>query len=330
MDLREFAKELGAGYILEGSVRKSGDKIRITGQLIDAEGRHVWADRYDRDLSDMFELQDEITSTIVGALAPEIDNADTRRIHSKPTENMTAWDCVLRALSLGNETFADSLKEGYALAEKAVELDPQFTQAHAILAGLAFSNFARLDGKALGLGPAEALDKAAEHATKALSIDRSFPFAHGILGVAHAYRQNVELGLKKTAEAVRLNPSDTQIRLLHSQTLALSRDFEAALEQIEIGKRLSPGDPGIGRMITHEANYLLAIRRRAHRLHAHVHDMVHRLKFDNFDGAATALKATRHPIPDGHGKIILAEGGKGSAAVNGLGFPRARTRRLKF
>ena len=88
MDLREVAAELGAGYILEGSVRKAGDKVRITGQLIDAEGHHVWADKFDRDLSDIFAVQDEITSKIVGAIAPEIDNADTRRIQSKTTENM--------------------------------------------------------------------------------------------------------------------------------------------------------------------------------------------------------------------------------------------------
>jgi len=261
MDLREVAKQLGAGYILEGSVRKSGDKVRITGQLIDKDGHHIWADRFDRDLSDIFAVQDEITSTIVGAIAPEIDGADIRQVHGKPTENMDAWDCVLRAQSLGNETSAESLKEAHALLKKAVELDPQIAQAYAMLAGVVFSDFARSDGKALGLGRTESLKKAAEYAAKALSIDRSFPAAHGILGITHAYLQNMELGLKETREAVRLNPSDTQIRFLHAQVLAMSGNFSEALEELELGKRLSPSDPWIGRIITFETIYLFAMGR---------------------------------------------------------------------
>jgi adenylate cyclase len=261
MDLREVAKELGAGYILEGSVRKSGDKVRITGQLIDAEGRHIWADRYDRDLSDIFALQDEITTTIVGAIAPEIDSADMRRTHSKPTENMDAWDCVLRAHALSNQTSVDNLKQGHNLLEKAIELDPQFAEAHAMLGGFVFTDFARYGGTILDLTPVESMDKVAEHASKALYLDRSFPFAHGILGIAHAYRRNTELGLKETEEAVRLNPSGAQIRFLHAQTLAMSGNFEAALEQIEIVKRLSPGDPGFGRTVAHETIFLFAMGR---------------------------------------------------------------------
>ena len=143
MDLREVAKELGAGYILEGSVRRSGEKVRITGQLIDKDGHHIWADRFDLDLSDIFAVQDEITSKIVGAIAPEIDGADIRLLQSKPTENMDAWDCLLRAQSLIHESSADSLKEASDLIDKATELDPAFAQAFALRANAAVADFTR-------------------------------------------------------------------------------------------------------------------------------------------------------------------------------------------
>jgi adenylate cyclase len=136
VDVTQVARELGVRYVLEGSVRKAGNRVRVTAQLIDATtGNHIWAERYDRELDDIFALQDEITETIVAAVEPELGSVERERARRKPPESLDAWDLYQRGLwHLFDDVKRDSLAEAKQLFQRACELDPGFAAAHAELA----------------------------------------------------------------------------------------------------------------------------------------------------------------------------------------------------
>jgi adenylate cyclase len=135
VDIKQVARDLGVRYVLEGSVRKSGSRIRITGQLIDAaSGAHLWADRYDGTLEDVFELQDQVASRVVGAIAPSVTEAEIERAKRKPTSSLDAYDYYLRGLAAHWQYTRDGTDQAVGLYEQAVALDPQFALAYAALA----------------------------------------------------------------------------------------------------------------------------------------------------------------------------------------------------
>ena len=137
IDIRQAARELGVRYVLEGSVRKIGVRVRITAQLIDAaSGAHVWAERYDRDLADIFAVQDEITEQVVAALEPQLYAAEGIRTNRKPPDSLDAWECVVRALSLMNSRARPDIAAARDLLQKAIALDPGYGQAHSLLSFL--------------------------------------------------------------------------------------------------------------------------------------------------------------------------------------------------
>ncbi len=132
VDIKQVGRELGVRYVLEGSVRKGGSRIRITAQLIEAEsGNHIWAERYDRELDDIFELQDEITLTIAAAVEPELAGSERERALHKPTDNLQAWDLYHRGLAKIWQTSKGSMIEGSALMHQALAKDPNLGQAYA-------------------------------------------------------------------------------------------------------------------------------------------------------------------------------------------------------
>ena len=136
VDVKQVACELGVRNILEGSVRKAGTRVRITGQLIDAAtGAHLWADRFDGSLDDIFELQDEVASRVVGVIEPRMRLIETDRVSRKPTENLDAYDLYLRALAQIYKRTEESVAESIRLADRALELDPAFAPAMARIAG---------------------------------------------------------------------------------------------------------------------------------------------------------------------------------------------------
>ena len=136
VDVRQVARELGVRYVLEGSVRKAGNRVRITGQLIDAAtGAHLWADRFDGSLDDIFELQDEVASRVVGVIEPRLRLTETDRASRKPTENLDAYDLYLRALAQTYKRTEEGVAESIRLARRALELDPAFAPAMARIAG---------------------------------------------------------------------------------------------------------------------------------------------------------------------------------------------------
>lgn len=135
VDVREIAKELGVRYVLEGSVRRGGNRLRITGQLIEADtGTHMWADRFDGDLDDVFALQDKITESVVGAIEPSLRRAEIERSKRKPPENVRAYDLYLRALPHLYAMRPDDNEQALTLLHKAIELDPNYAPALAFLA----------------------------------------------------------------------------------------------------------------------------------------------------------------------------------------------------
>ena len=134
-DIRQVGRELGVRYVLEGSVRKAGGKVRITGQLIEAEsGTHLWADRFDGSLEDIFDLQDQVTTSVVGAVAPRLDQAEIERAKRKPVENLDAYDCFLRGMARMHELTRQSYEEALRLFYRAVELDPGFATPYGMVA----------------------------------------------------------------------------------------------------------------------------------------------------------------------------------------------------
>ena len=135
MDVKQIGHELGVRYILEGSVRKAGSRVRITGQLIDAAtGVHLWADRFDGALEDIFDLQDQVTSSVVGAIAPKLEQAEIERTNRKPTENLDAYDYYLRGLSALHQWTKEGNDAALANLYRAIELDPNFAAAFGLAA----------------------------------------------------------------------------------------------------------------------------------------------------------------------------------------------------
>src|SRR5262249_2673467 len=135
VDVKQAGRELGVRYILEGSVRKASNRVRVTGQLVEAEtGRHVWADRYDRTLDDIFAIQDELTMSVVAAIEPSLRQAEVERVKRKRPENLDAYDLVLQALPLVYPAMPDGAARALALLENALEKEPQYALAHGFAA----------------------------------------------------------------------------------------------------------------------------------------------------------------------------------------------------
>ncbi len=180
VDVREAGRELGARYVLEGSVRKAGNRVRITAQLLDsAAGLHVWAERYDRELADTFAVQDEITEQVVAAIEPRLYAAEGLRAKRKLPDSFDAWECVVRALALLNSRAKDNIVSARDLLKRAVVLDPTYARAHSLL------SFATTLGVHMGWDRiVDAAGPAASSAHQALQLDGEDPWSHLALGLS--------------------------------------------------------------------------------------------------------------------------------------------------
>jgi adenylate cyclase len=224
-DVREVARELGAGYVLEGSVRKVGDRVRITGQLIDASGHHLWAGKYDKELSDIFTVQDEITAEIVGAIAPEIERTDVTQAARKRSKDMTAWDYLLQAQDHYHKLTPEGIRQCRELTEKVIERDEEFALAYVFLARAHISNSVFFNGNALTECAEESLVKAEELARKAVSMDKSLAFARAISGLCFYFRRQTGPWRKwtKPCASTPANPSYGRTMLWHCGLLVNRR-----------------------------------------------------------------------------------------------------------
>ena len=186
--MKQVAEELGVGYVVEGSVRKGGDRVRITAQLNDvATGSHIWAERYDRDLADVFAVQDEITEAIVAAIEPQLYAAENFRAQRKPPDSMDAWDLVMRALSHYWRVTRQDNVVAQALLEKAIAIDPNYGQALGVLA--ASHTFSAHMGWA---DMATAVPIAERAALAAIRADSEDPWAHHALGCVYLFTRRFD------------------------------------------------------------------------------------------------------------------------------------------
>ncbi len=222
--LKRIGDELGVGYVLEGSVRKGGERVRITAQLNDVStGSHIWAERYDRDLADVFAVQDEITEAIVAAIEPQIYAAENFRAQRKPPENLDAWDLVMRALShYWRVTRQDSVV-AQALLEKAISIDPNYGQALGVLA-----NSYMFSAHMGWLDMTAAAAVAERSALAAIRADSEDAWAHIALGHVHLLARRFDDSLAEYELALRLNPNFAQAQAYYGLALSYSGRWQEA------------------------------------------------------------------------------------------------------
>jgi TolB-like protein len=244
VDVKQVAHELGVRYVLEGSLRRDGERVRLSAQLIDAEtGNHVWAERYDRDLTDVFAVQDEITQAVAGAITPAISQAERRRSLQKAPENLGAWEAYQRGLwHLSKGSAADD-DLGREFLQRAVALEPRFADAHAKLAWFYIhSNLSEtMRG---GTRPFEAGVKLAEAAARAaLEIDADNAGAHAALAYVFSHRGDAASALEQAEHAIALNPNDPEGYVAKGHVLVFSGGNTQAQEALAICLRLDPLGP---------------------------------------------------------------------------------------
>jgi adenylate cyclase len=241
VDVKRVARELGVRYVLEGSVRKGGNRVRITAQLIDAAtGNHIWADRYDGDLTDVFALQDEITKKVVAAIEPKLLEAEGIRSQNRSPEDLGAWEMVIQANSLFWRLTKAEGEAAIATLKQAVERYPDYAPAHSMLA------FMMLVSGYVGwsVGQREPLVKqAAALAARAAELDDSDPWAHFALGFVAFTRRGTDDAVEQFQRALDLNPNFAAAHGYLGLALALAGRSEEAITHGEQAIRMSPHDP---------------------------------------------------------------------------------------
>ena len=253
VDVSAVGQKLGARYLLEGSLRKAGNRIRLTAQLINVKtGKHVWADRYDRELADIFAVQDELVHAIVATLAVRLTAADTERSLRKPAQNSEAYDLYLRALSLDGLYDTESAHRARDLAVQAVAVDPGFARAHAMLSGQIFT-CAWFDGT-----PDEQYtDEALRAAAKAVELDPDDSFCTSTLGTVHLIRCDYEQARHYFEMALKSNPHDTWVWADYAWYLMAVGKSEEALERLDSKEIFEPHPPNWHWEIRGQVLYML-------------------------------------------------------------------------
>jgi TolB-like protein len=237
--IKQVAEELGVGYVVEGSVRKGGDRVRITAQLNDvATGSHIWAERYDRLLADVFAVQDEITEAIVAAIEPQIYAAENFHAQRKPPSSMDAWDLVMRALSHFWRVTRQDNMVAQALLEKATSIDPNYGQALGVLAA-SYTFSAHMGWE----DPGTVVPMAESAALAAVQADREDPWAHFALGCTHMFQRRFDDLIADFELALRLNPNFSLAQGYYGLALSYCGRWEEAILAACRALRLSPRDP---------------------------------------------------------------------------------------
>jgi len=239
VDVKQVARDLGVQYVLEGSVRKAGNRVRVSAQLIDAlTSRHVWAERYDRDLKDVFAAQDELTEAIVGAVAPSFVSAEARRLERKPPGSFDAWDYAMRGNWYLSRRGRADIAEAKRLFETALEIDPRSTMA---LSGLAITL-----GWMINFGWTDDIDaaRAAAHAAarRAVDLDENDAWSHAALGLISFYMNQLDAAAAACRRALELNPNLAAAEGWLGVVLSWRGDYDEAVLHAENAIRLSPRD----------------------------------------------------------------------------------------
>jgi len=277
--VQQVSKDLGVRYVLEGSVQKSRDRIRITAQLIDAKtGNHLWAEKFDRDLKDIFALQDEITMKIITALQVKLTEGEQARLHGKGTDNLEAYLKFLQ----GRGYLLDVNKESNVLArqmiDEAIALDPQYPAAYIMLARI------HLVDTLLGWSnsPRQSMARATELAQKAIALDDSFPSAHDLLGWLYTMKRQHEKGIAEAERELALNPNFADSYFWLGMILHYAGRYEEAIPLLKKAIRLNPIPPSnyffilgnayqlLGRYEESIAAYKKSLHRNRDHLYSHL------------------------------------------------------------
>lgn len=238
VDVKLVARELGVRYLLEGSVRKIGNRVRITAQLVDAQsGAHHWAERYDRDLADIFALQDEITRSVAAAIEPRLLAAEGIRTQSRPPADLDAWDMVARAMSRFWRLTGADVEAAIALLKDAVARHPDYGPAHSMLA------FCLVLTGHFGYLPLFDVPKlAVDLARRAVELDDGDPWAYLALGYVAFVARQTDDAAAQYRRAVELNPNFAAAHGYWGYTLAFDGRSEEAIERMSLAMRMSPHD----------------------------------------------------------------------------------------
>jgi len=245
-DIREVGRELGVRYVLEGSVRKAASKVRITSQLIDSgSGAHIWADRLDGALENIFELQDQVTENVVGAIAPQLERAEIERAKRKPTDSLDAYDHYLRGMTNLHRGIRESIDEALAQFNCALQLDPSFASAHAMAA---WCHFWRKVNGWMADRPRE-IAEGARLARRAVELggDDAVALTRGGHALAHL-AGDIDGGIALIERALMLNPNLASAWFLGGFLRVWNGEPDGAIEHFARAMRLSPFDPEIYRM----------------------------------------------------------------------------------
>ena len=260
VDVRRIAQELGVRYVLEGSVRKAGNRIRVTAQLIDAtNGAHIWAERYDRDLTDMFAIQDDVTQQVAAAIEPALANVEIERARHKTPEQMVARDHHMRGMWHFHQFSEEESDKALACFNRAIELDDALSEAYAGMARVMLSRTMYRFPSELG----ENFERICGVARRALALDPTNASACYVLSLASAHNGDADTALVFARRAIALNPNFA----LGHFALAVASSFvgrpDDALAAIDFALRLSPADPQRFAWLAQRASALYLLKRYA-------------------------------------------------------------------
>jgi len=258
MEVKEVGRKLGVRYVVEGSVRRAGNRVRVTAQLIDAAAdTHLWAERYDRDLDDIFAVQDEVTHAIVMAIEPTLGNVERERAHRKPPGSLDAWESYQRGLWNLYRYVAQENTEAQSFFRRTIELDPNLAPAHAGLAHALYLSFFlgyRTD-RAPVLGEARAA------AQRAVTLDGDDAVAHAIAGRVNTMLGERDASISARETALALNPNLAIAHLVLGNALAIVGRYKEAVVECDEAIRLSPRDPMLWNFLHSRAFAYLPLER---------------------------------------------------------------------
>jgi len=240
INTNQVAEKLGVRYVLEGSIRKSGDKMRITAQLIDAiSGHHLWAEQYDRDLKDIFAVQDDLTKNIITAMQVKLTEGEQAKVDAKGTDNLQAYLKCLQAREQINRFNLESNELGKKLAQESIELDPQYAMAYRILS--AAHRMEVMMG--VSKSPKKSTDAYIKLLKKAIELDESYAEAYGALAFSYSLMGKHEEAMATAEKAVALDPNSANTHAMHGHTLRMADKPEEAILAYKKAIRLNPIPP---------------------------------------------------------------------------------------